>query len=171
MAEGPGGGAAKLGERFMEGVPGFAVVAIIVGALLPIILAAGAETAPEAGAHGIVKEVIPVIALVLAWAGYFLGHYLDDVLFDPIWGTPGIRNRSKILQKVLFFTRLDSARTALADAWHRPVTGIFAKAQDLMGKTELWEKKIKWPLELSKAVRSLTILALVALILPISCPW
>jgi hypothetical protein len=63
----------------------------------------------------------------------------------------------------LLFEWLDDSRTKLADHWKRPVTGIFAKAQDLMSKTELWDKKIKWPLEWSKAFPSLAILEVVAL--------
>jgi hypothetical protein len=163
MSEGPGGDIAKLGERFMEGVPGFALVAIVLGGVLPLVLPLGTEGASETGTLKLARQALPVIVLILAWVGYFLGHYLDPLLFDPVWGAPGIQNWSEALRKVLFFERLNESRKALADHWKRPVTGIFAKAQDLMSKTNLWDKKIKWPLEWSKAFRSLAILGVVAL--------
>lgn len=169
MSEGPGGDLAKLGERFMEGVPGFALVTIVLGAVLPFVLQLRAAGPSESVPLKMTRQALPIIVLVLAWIGYFLGHYLDPLLFDPIWGVPGIRNFRKGLRRILFFEWLDQSRNMLADQWERPVTGIFAKAQDLMNKTELWDKRIKWPLEWSKAFRSLAILGVVALAL--WCPW
>lgn len=163
MGEGFGGNIAKIGERFLEDVPGFALVAIVLGALLPCVFPLGAEGPSESGAVKITRQALPVIVLVLAWVGHFLGHYVDPLLFDPIWGSPGIRNRSESLERILAFKRLDQSRTGLADQWERPVTGIFAKAQDLMSNTEVWHGKIKWPLEWSKAFRSLAILGVIAL--------
>jgi hypothetical protein len=142
MSEGPGGDIAKLGERFMEGVHGFALVAIVLGGVLPLVLPLGAEGASETGALKLTRQALPVIVLILAWVGYFLGHYLDPLLFDPLWGVPGIQNWPEALRKVLFFERLNESRKALADHWKRPVTGIFAKANDLMSKTDVWDKKI-----------------------------
>jgi hypothetical protein len=171
MSEGPGGDIAKLGERFMEGVPGFALVAIVLGAVLPFVLPLGAEGPLESGPLKMTRQALPVIILVLAWVGYFLGHYLDSLLFDPIWVVPGIRDMPNGFRRILLFEWLDQSRTALADQWERPVTGIFAKAQDLMSRTELWDKKMKWPLEWSKAFRSLAILGCVALTLWYRWQW
>jgi hypothetical protein len=169
MSEVGGGTLAKLGERFMEGVPGFALVAIVVASLMPFMLPTGPESPSEPRAQWIFRQALPVIAFVLAWVGYFLGHYLDDLLFDPIWGVPDTRGPKESFRRRPFFDRLNNSRTELADHWERPVTGIFVKAQELMGKTELWEKKIKWPLEWSKAFRSFVVLCVVGLIL--GCAW
>ena len=54
---------------------------------------------------------------------------------------------------------LAKARQDLAKHWNRPVTGIFAAAQELTRNTELWEKHVKWQLEWSKAFRSFVIIA------------
>lgn len=169
MSEGPAGDFAKLGERFLEGVPGFALVATVLGGVIPFLLPFAAEGPSDTGPLSLTKQALPVIILVLAWVGYFLGHYLDPLLFDPIWGSPGICKASKTIRRIFFFQRLDESRTGLADEWKRPVSGIFAKAQDLMSKTELWDKKVKWPLEWSKAFRSLAILGIVAL--TFWCRW
>jgi hypothetical protein len=170
MSEGAGGTLARLGERFMEGVPGFALVAIVLGSLMPFILPIAPESPSKPEAEW-TRQTLPVIAFVLAWVGYFLGHYLDDLLFDPIWGVPTTRRPKESSRRRPFFDRLNNSRTALADHWERPVTGIFVKAQELMGKTELWEKKVKWPLEWSKAFRSFVVLGMVALILGCTWPW
>jgi hypothetical protein len=179
MSEGPGANLAKLGERFMEGVPGFALVAILLGAVLPVALREVSETT-QPGTPRIITQTLPVIVFVLAWLAYFLGHYLDDLIFDPIWGARGMRRLDALMfdpiwdmefGRLLLFHPLNKRRTELADKWQRPVTGIFAKAEALLSGTELWEKKVKRPLEWSKAFRSLLILGLFALTLAVTWQW
>ena len=58
---------------------------------------------------------------------------------------------------VPFVTTLSESRNRLAKEWRRPVSGTFAKAQELTRNTELWDKKIKWRLEWSKAFRSFAV--------------
>jgi hypothetical protein len=75
---------AALGGRFMDGVPGFALVVIFVGMTLPLAIPTPAPTSDSSG--GSTSQTLPVIVFLIAWASYALGHYLDDVLFGPIWG-------------------------------------------------------------------------------------
>jgi hypothetical protein len=172
MSEGVGADFVKIGERFLEGVPGFALVAIGVGIALPFALPAKPETSTEPeGAFTIARQLLPVIAFVIAWTGHFLGHYLDDVIFDPVWGVPGISKSSLRARKILFFEKLHTSRASLAGLWQRPITGIFAKAEQVARNTEAWEKKIKWPLEWSKAFRSFAIIGLMALFLQLRLSW
>jgi hypothetical protein len=167
MGESIGGSVAKLGERFMEGVPGFALVALVVGIALPFALPASPETPTQPrDALTAVKQSLPVLVVVVAWLGYFFGHYLDEVIFDPVWGVRIRTPKAKsALRNVPFFEKLDKSRERLAEEWKRPVTGLFNKAQGLTRKTELWEEKVKWPLEWSKAFRSFVIVGVIALVL------
>jgi hypothetical protein len=174
MSENVGGTVAKIGERFMEGVPGFALVALVVGLVLPFALPPSEAPAHPRDAIEVVRQSLPVVAVVIAWLAYFLGHYLDDVIFDPVWG---VRTRAatagrqrpalfeRALRRIPGVKQLEVSREKLAKRWKRPLTGTFAKAQDLTARTEVWEKKIKWPLEWSKACRSFVILGLIVLAL------
>jgi hypothetical protein len=85
----------------MEGVPEFALIAIVVGSVLPLVLPFGTEWPSESEPLKIARQALPVTALVLAWAGHFLGHYLDPLLFDPIWGVRGIRIIPEGLKRIL----------------------------------------------------------------------
>ena len=67
MSEGFGGDVAKLGERFMEGVPGFALVAIVLGSVLPFVLPLGVEGAPESNALKLTRQALP--SSFLFWLG------------------------------------------------------------------------------------------------------
>ncbi len=169
MSEERGKEVVKLAERFAEGLPGFALVALALGALLPLSIPAGSERQLAPGEK--VKQFLPVIAVVLAYFSYFTGHYLDDWMFDPIWGLPGCLKSEGFLRRFLLVDWLDKQRMGLAKNLKRPETGIFAKAQQLASGTEVWEKKIKWPLEFSKAFRSLVVMDLVALLLWVDAWW
>jgi len=151
MAEGIGGGIAKTMERFAEGLPGFALVATVVGMALPLVVT-------QAPAE--VRESYPVVAVVLAYLGNVVGHYLDR-LFQSVWGVTAsprfLRWRS--------IRDLDDARRTLAAEWQRPITGIYDKAVQMLRRTEAWERKVRWPLEFSKASRSLFVLDAIALLL------
>ena len=149
MAEGIGGGAGKILERFAEGVPGFALAVIVVGAVLPMFV-------PGVPAEW--RELYPVFAVVLSYIGQFLGHYLDKP-FQPVWGV----RPSELFLRFKSIRNLDNARADLAEQWHQPITGIYEKASQILRKTEAWEKKVKWPLEISKGCRSLFVIGVIAI--------
>jgi len=166
MSEGTGGGVAKILEQLAEGLPGFAVASVMLGIALPLLFPEVSTTAATHVAKPKIREFIPVIAVILAFAGNQVGHYLDDWLFDPIWGVNGLISgrkewltrkfgeqratktndprtakpslKSWALQLIL---ALDTARTSLATEWKVPLIGIFAKADQLATKTDVGRKR------------------------------
>jgi hypothetical protein len=157
MAENPSESVAKVGERFVEGVPGIALVSVALGVLLPKLL-------PRAE----FRDLLPIAGFVIAYLLSFVGHYVDGWLFDPVWSVPGSKPWQDFFEVILPARTLVKCRGQLALKWRRPRLGIFAKAKQVTHGTELWEKKIKWPLELSKAARSFLLFDLILLIWSVS---
>jgi hypothetical protein len=157
MAEGSGGPGAleKFLERFGEGVPGFAIAAIAVGFALPFVQ----DVPPQ------VRPFYPAIAVGLAYVGNKLGHDLDRI-YDRLTKGENAEGMGRF-RCWLGIGELVAVRRELADEWGKPTSGLFAKASQIVSKTEAWEKKLKRLLEFSKAFRALLVIVLFAVVITV----
>jgi hypothetical protein len=141
----------KTGDRWedkFEGLPGFGLVVAIVAMLLAWGLPRGAETAAA--------EMNALIAVAVAYLLYRSGSLLDK-LFDCLYGS---------LEKAPPWPggqALHNARRVAAKQLNCPLTGLYAKAEGILKKSEEWENEVEAKMDGSKAARSFIIPFLVIL--------
>lgn len=131
----------KIGDRWedlFEDLPGFSLAVAIVVLIL-------AWWSPEAG-EGAQHEINALIAVAVAYLLYRGGSIWDDV-FDWFYGDlkdgprwPGGK-------------RLHDARKHAAEKLNCPRTGLYAKANEILKRTEQWKREVKSKMDGSKAAR------------------
>jgi hypothetical protein len=134
----------KTGDRWedkFEGLPGFSLVVAIVTIFLAQWSPRGGETAGY--------ETTVLIAVAVGYLLYRAGSLLDKV-FDAKMFYGG-------LEKAPHWPggqTLHGARVKAANQLNCPLTGLYAKAEGLLKKSEEWQNEVKAKMDGSKAARS-----------------
>ena len=118
-----------------------------------------------------------LLAIGVALIAYWFGGFLDELLFDPIYGLPpeevpkttiGKFVRSwvrtplaRLASRSTLVTEMTKERQEAARIFH-PTNqkGIYATAKKLLMHTDVWDGRIKLWLDLSKVARTLVLPAL-----------
>jgi hypothetical protein len=172
----------EIGEKLKK-TPGFGYVTTLASAFLGIVLN---SEAPES------SWSLSLWSLTVSLVAYWFGGLLDGLLFDPIYGLQSEDNPSKdnpskdnpskdnlwkafvgfvqrwFLQPIRWLAHLPAnmktERAKAAERFHSTnQKGIYETAKKLLSNTELWDGPIKLCLDLSKAIRTLIIPAVILL--------
>jgi hypothetical protein len=170
-----------LGKK-LDKTPGFGYVVALVSTILGIVLN---SVAPES------SWSVALLALAGSFVAYWFGGFLDDLLFEPIYGLPPeldpsnafgrflqrrfVKPIRRLAHKGTLATDMINARAKAAKRFH-PTNqrGIYKTAKKLLSNTELWDGRIKLWLDLSKATRTLiipTVFLLGFQLLAVSTDW
>jgi hypothetical protein len=146
-------------EKKLEKTPGLGYVAVLASALLGIFL------------HPVAPDwSVALLALAVSFVAYWVGGFLDELLFEPIYGLRPQKNpfgglvRRQFVTSIRWLRRsalaegMRAARKKAAKTFH-PTNqrGIYETAKKLLSNTELWDGRIKLWLDLSKTARTLIV--------------
>ena len=137
-----------------EKTPGFGYVVVLASATGGIVLKL---FAPES------SWLLPLVALAVSFVAYWVGGFLDDIIFEPLYGLQPKEGRPSTFSKWLAGpgARLDNMieeRARAAKKFHLTnQKGIYKTAKKLLSNTELWDGRIKLCLDFSKVFRTLII--------------
>lgn len=154
-------------KKKLEKTPGLGYVVILASGILGIVLK---SVTPES------SWWLTPLAIFVSALAYWVGGFLDDLLFEPIYGLPPKKERSNafcrfIIRPIRLFAQrrplaaqMIKDRARAANRFH-PTNqrGIYQTAKKLLSNTERWDGQIKLWLDLSKASRTLIIPAVVLL--------
>jgi hypothetical protein len=122
---------------------------------------------------------ISLAAVILSVAMYRIGGILDGWLFDPVFAPdPGdlhpVRRRIWLVARPIRegAVELAAARERATRNLQLPVAGIYSESALMFKRTGAWEKRVKVPLEISKAARTFVLpLLFVTLYELAGSPW
>jgi len=157
----------KILEKLFGKTPGIdVVIAVVTLYMLPSVVAKETRDA-----WGVI--IVPAIWLVVLVSFALSGRW-DDWLFDPLYGSPEVRNKNHPawatwLRRSLFpvtflvdflgiLDKVDAARETAHQAFQYPgiqkrQAGIYQSAKTAFNATEQWDRQVKPYLEFSKAAR------------------